>query len=73
MYASSGQVPGGMDGGTEMTQLKTGDPCPCCGQPIKSRDPEVLRVLTLIKQRRYFPSVEELLSLREKGGDKLAQ
>ena len=31
-----------MDGGTEMTQLKTGDPCPCCGQPIKSRDPDVL-------------------------------
>ena len=56
-----------------MTQLKTGDPCPCCGQPIKSRDPEVLRLLTLIKQRRYFPSVEELRALREKGGDKLAQ
>lgn len=29
--------------------LKPGDPCPCCGQPIKTRDPEILRLLTYIR------------------------
>lgn len=29
--------------------LKPGDPCPCCGQPIKTQDPEILRLLTYIK------------------------
>ena len=29
--------------------LQTGDPCPCCGRPIKSEDPEVLALLTLIR------------------------
>ena len=29
-----------------MKPLKTGDPCPCCGQPIKSTNPEVLSLLT---------------------------
>lgn len=29
--------------------LRTGDPCPCCGQPIKTRDPEILRLLTYIR------------------------
>lgn len=31
-----------------MADLKTGDPCPCCGQPIKSKDPDVLRLLSWI-------------------------
>lgn len=36
MYAPPGQDPGGMDGGgLDMKLLKPGDPCPCCGQPIK--------------------------------------
>ncbi len=29
-----------------MKPLKTGDPCPCCGQPIKSTNPEVFSLLT---------------------------
>lgn len=29
--------------------LKPGDPCPCCGQPIKTTDPEILALLTYIK------------------------
>lgn len=29
--------------------LKPGDPCPCCGQPIKTQDPEILRLLTYIR------------------------
>ena len=30
--------------------LKTGDPCPCCGQPIKTKDPEILALLTYIQE-----------------------
>ena len=29
--------------------LQTGDPCPCCGQPIKTTDPVLLRLLTAIR------------------------
>lgn len=29
--------------------LKTGDPCPCCGQPIKTTDPLLLKLLTRIR------------------------
>ena len=29
--------------------LKTGDPCPCCGQPIKTTDPAALALLTHIR------------------------
>lgn len=29
--------------------LRTGDPCPCCGQPIKTKDPDLLRLLTHIR------------------------
>ena len=28
--------------------LKPGDPCPCCGQPIKTTDPAILSLLTHI-------------------------
>lgn len=31
--------------------LRTGDPCPCCGQPIKTSDPVLLRLLTLIRDK----------------------
>ncbi len=43
-----------------MTMLKTGDLCPCCGQPIRSRDPDVLRMLSEIAEMRRFPMVEEI-------------
>lgn len=29
--------------------LKPGDPCPCCGQPIKTTDPILLQLLTRIR------------------------
>lgn len=32
-----------------MKPLKTGDPCPCCGMPIKSTSPEMFRLLTNIR------------------------
>lgn len=28
--------------------LKPGDPCPCCGEPIKTRDPEKLLLLNMM-------------------------
>lgn len=31
--------------------LKPGDPCPCCGQPIKTKDPAILALLTYIQER----------------------
>lgn len=34
--------------------LKTGDPCPCCGQPIKTSDPAILAVLTHIRDAQFF-------------------
>lgn len=30
-----------------MRILKTGDPCPCCGQPITLTDPDALHLLAL--------------------------
>ena len=32
--------------------LKPGDPCPCCGQPIKTTDPAILAMLTHIRDSR---------------------
>ena len=49
-----------------MDQLKTGDPCPCCGRPIKSQDPALLALLTQIAEQRRFPTVEEIHALLEK-------
>ena len=46
-----------------MRMLKTGDPCPCCGQPIKARDPDLLRLLTYIRDRRRLPSLDEMKTL----------
>ena len=31
------------------SMLRTGDPCPFCGQPIKTTDPVLLRLLTCIR------------------------
>jgi len=35
--------------------LKTGDPCPCCGMPIKLTDPEALRLLAMIADMLGLP------------------
>lgn len=31
-----------------MKILKPGDPCPCCGNPIKTTDPDDLYVLSVL-------------------------
>lgn len=42
-----------------MKLLKPGDPCPCCGESIKTNDPEKLWILTVIamqlKERGAYP------------------
>ncbi len=35
--------------------MKTGDPCPCCGMPIKLTDPEALRMLALVADMLGLP------------------
>ena len=39
---------GGDCGVNDVKQLKPGDPCPICGQPIKREDPEALFVLSVL-------------------------
>lgn len=38
-----------------MRIFKTGDPCPCCGQPIQLTDPDALRLLALITDLLGLP------------------
>lgn len=33
---------------SDYKRLRTGDPCPCCGQPIKTDDPDILELLSRI-------------------------
>lgn len=42
-----------------MRTLKTGDPCPCCGMPIKLTDPEALRMLAMIADLLGLPEAEK--------------
>lgn len=37
-------------------ELHTGDPCPCCGKPIKAADPEVLRLLAFVADMLHLPA-----------------
>lgn len=46
-----------------MKILKTGDPCPCCGQPIKSKNPEVLYLLGWIADMGRIPAAEEIATI----------
>lgn len=46
-----------------MKMLKTGDPCPCCGQPIKSKDEEVLYLLSWIAQMNHLPCSDEIAAI----------
>ena len=56
-----------------MNLLKTGDPCPCCRQPIKSTNPEVLRLLTGMQyfgwSRRDSEKMEALLKQEQEAAD----
>lgn len=42
-----------------MRTLKKGDLCPCCGRPIKTDNPDVLRLLGWIAEQHRIPSVDE--------------
>ena len=48
-----------------MRMLETGDPCPCCGQPILSEDPAVLALLTRVAAGRRLLTAEEIQALRK--------
>lgn len=46
--------------------MKTGEPCPCCGQPIKTEDPALLYLLGWIRQTGVAPiSLEQLRAAME--------
>ena len=45
-----------------MKILRPGDPCPCCGQPLTTRDRKTLLLLSEIAEGRP-PTLEELLEL----------
>ena len=48
-----------------MKQLKPGDPCPCCGRPIKTRDPDVLRLLGFVQEHGRLPTPKEIGEILE--------
>ena len=49
MYVPPGEDPGGMDGGGKsMRIMKTGEPCPCCGQAIPAMLPVDKQLLASI-------------------------
>lgn len=50
-----------------MRTLKTGDPCPCCGQPIEYTDPDKLRMLAMVADLLGLPSREALSSRKVSG------
>lgn len=52
-----------------MAMLKTGDPCPCCGEPIKTDDPFLLKILTDMAEHRIaLISLDEVRAILEGGG-----
>ena len=38
-------------------RLRTGDPCPCCGQPIRTTDPQLLELLSRIAADPLYRAV----------------
>ena len=49
-----------------MKVLRQGDPCPCCGQPIKTDDEKILRMLGWVWENGRLPTLYELKKLEEK-------
>ena len=60
-----------MGGGSVMIKpMKTGEPCPCCGQPIKTKDPDLLYLLGWIKATNFEPiTYADLTKLKEADPD----
>lgn len=50
--------------------LRTGDPCPCCGQPILTKDPELLELLTFIRDSRCNTAAGTDYLLRNRSTEK---
>jgi hypothetical protein len=46
-----------------MKKLKKSDPCPCCGQPIKTDNPVVLDLLSWVAEQGRLPTVGEMWEL----------
>lgn len=46
-----------------MKMLKPGDPCPLCGQPIKTTKPEELELLSAFQ---WFLDLEDLVTEEQK-------
>lgn len=46
-----------------LRKFRKGDPCPCCGQPIKTDNPEVLYMLSWIADMRRIPAAEEIATI----------
>lgn len=46
-----------------MRTYKSGDPCPCCGQPIKTDNPEVLYLLSWIGALHRIPAADEIKTI----------
>ena len=49
-----------------VTPMKTGEPCPCCGQPIKTKDKDLLYLLGWIRATGTAPITLEQLRALEK-------
>ena len=49
-----------------MNVLKTGDPCPCCGQPIRWKNERILQLLTYASEGELtYAGLEEMLALMD--------
>ena len=47
-----------------MSYLKTGDPCPCCGQPIRWKNERILQLLTYAADGELtHAGMEEMIDL----------
>ena len=52
--------------------MKTGESCPCCGQPIKTKDKDLLYLLGWIKATGTAPiTLEQLRKLEEQDDERL--
>lgn len=53
--------------GKMIKTLQKGDPCPCCGMPIKTDDPDVLELLTEIGNQGFTLVTRKMLErIRER-------
>ena len=55
-----------------MLVLKTGDPCPCCGRPIKYTDPDALRLLAQICEMMGVKSIRRCGACKLSGDRELS-